>query len=195
MLAFFDSDPGPGDQTMDDGRWTMGADESVSLPPSSIVHRPSSAAGPHIPVLLDPVISGLQVRPNGTYIDGTVGAGGHASAIMERAHDGRLLGLDTDPTALALAAERLRDHIQAGRVKLVRANFETLDEVATAEGFNEADGVLLDLGVSSMQLDTPARGFSFRSDGPLDMRLDPEGPPTAADLVTPPPGAELADLI
>src|SRR3954468_19170860 len=109
-------------------------------------------AGPHIPVLLKEVIAGLDVRPGGAYIDGTVGAGGHAAAIMERAEGGRLLGLDTDPTALALAGERLRAHIDAGRVRLVRANFETLEEIAAAEGFTEANGVLLDLGVSSMQL-------------------------------------------
>jgi 16S rRNA (cytosine1402-N4)-methyltransferase len=149
----------------------------------------------HIPVLLDEVLEGLHVFPGGSYIDGTVGAGGHAAAIMERAGEGRLLGLDTDPTALALAAERLRPYLERGQVKLVRSNFERLEEVAGAEGFETADGVLLDLGVSSMQLDTPERGFSFRADGPLDMRLDPEGPVTAADLVNSLGEGELADLI
>lgn len=108
---------------------------------------------------------------------------------------GRLLGLDVDPTALALASERLRSYIEAGQARLVRSNFERLDEVAQAEGFVEADGVLLDLGVSSMQLDTPERGFSFRAEGPLDMRLDPSGPVSAADLVNTLPESELADLI
>ena len=150
---------------------------------------------PHVPVLLEQVLDGLQVRPDGVYIDGTVGAGGHAAAIIERAEGGRLLGLDVDPSALTIAAERLRPYIEQGRVKLVRANFDRLDEVAQAEGFAQADGVLLDLGVSSMQLDTPERGFSFRAEGPLDMRLDPDLPVTAADLVNTLPEHELADLI
>jgi 16S rRNA (cytosine1402-N4)-methyltransferase len=150
---------------------------------------------PHIPVLLREVVEGLQPRAGGVYIDGTVGAGGHSFAILERAGMGRLLGLDVDPTALALASERLRSYIEAGQARLVRSNFERLDEVAQAEGFVEADGVLLDLGVSSMQLDTPERGFSFRAEGPLDMRLDPSGPVSAADLVNTLPESELADLI
>jgi len=150
---------------------------------------------PHIPVLLNEVLEGLQVRPGSTYIDGTVGAGGHSAAIMARAEGGRLLGLDVDTTALSIATERLRAYIEAGQVRLVRSNFERLDEIATSEGFEDVDGVLLDLGVSSMQLDTPERGFSFRSEGPLDMRLDPDGPTTAADLVNTLPENELADLI
>ena len=85
--------------------------------------------------------------------------------------------------------------MESGQARLVRGNFEQLAEVARREGFGEVDGVLLDLGVSSMQLDTPDRGFSFRTDGPLDMRLDPEGPVTAADLVNSLPETELADLI
>jgi len=150
---------------------------------------------PHIPVLLEHVLDGLQVRAGGAYIDATVGAGGHSAAIMERAQGGRLLGLDTDPHALALATERLRPYIESGQVRLVRSNFETLEEVARAEGFTQVDGVLLDLGVSSMQLDTPERGFSFRAEGPLDMRLNPDGSVTAADLVNGLPEGELADLI
>lgn len=150
---------------------------------------------PHVSVLLDEVIEGLQVRPEGVYIDATVGAGGHSAAIMSRAEGGRLLGLDADPTALKLAAERLSVYIERGQVLLVRANFEQLEETARSEGFEQVDGVLFDLGVSSMQLDTPERGFSFRTDGPLDMRLDPQGSTTAADLVNSLPEGELADLI
>ncbi len=150
---------------------------------------------PHIPVLLEEVLAGLQVRPGGLYIDGTVGAGGHAAAIIERAEGGQLLGLDVDPDALALAAQRLQPYIHEGRVRLVRANFERLDEVARAEGFVDVHGVLLDLGVSSMQLNEAQRGFSFRAEGPLDMRLDPDLPVTAADLVNTLPERELADLI
>jgi 16S rRNA (cytosine1402-N4)-methyltransferase len=153
-------------------------------------------APPHIPVLLDEVLDGLQVHPGGTYIDGTVGAGGHSVEIMRLAGpDGRLLGLDVDPTALEIAAERLHELIQRGQVRLVQSNFEGLDHVAESEGFSPADGVLLDLGVSSMQLDRPERGFSFRAEGPLDMRLDPRNRTTAATLVNALPENELADLI
>ena len=151
---------------------------------------------PHIPVLLDEVLTGLQLRPDGTYLDGTVGAGGHSAAIMERLGDeGRLLGLDVDPVALGIAGERLRPYIERGQVRLVQSNFERLDEVAEREGFADVDGVLLDLGVSSMQLDSAERGFSFRAEGPLDMRLDPRNPITAADLVNTLPEEELANLI
>lgn len=150
---------------------------------------------PHISVLLNEVIEGLQVRPGGVYVDATVGAGGHSSAMMSRAEGGRLLGLDTDPTALKLAAERLQAYIERGQVRLVRANFEQLEERARAEGFDQVDGVLFDLGVSSMQFDTPERGFSFRTEGPLDMRMDPQGDITAAYLVSNLPEGELADLI
>lgn len=170
--------------------------EIRSQPSETSDRDPRAEVLPHVPVLLREVIEGLRVAPGGVYIDGTVGAGGHSAAIMERAGEsGRLLGLDTDPTALELAAARLQPYIERGQVKLARTNFETLAEVAEAEGFMEADGVLLDLGVSSMQLDRPERGFSFRAEGLLDMRLDPEGPDTAADLVNGLPENELADLI
>ena len=170
-------------------------DHSSSTPESPTSGLLSDAEAPHIPVLVAETLAGLQVRPGGVYIDGTVGAGGHSAAILSRAEGGRLLGLDVDPTALNLAGERLRPYIESGQVKLVQSNFERLDEVALAEGFGEADGILLDLGVSSMQLDTPERGFSFRAEGPLDMRLDPNGPMTAADLVNSLPEGELADII
>lgn len=160
--------------------------------PQSTEPAPSA---PHIPVLLNEVVEGLQVRPGGLYIDATVGAGGHSEAIISRARGGKLLGIDTDPQALALAGERLRTYIESGQVRLARANFEEIAEVAQREGFAEVDGVLFDLGVSSMQLDTPARGFSFRAEGPLDMRLDPERGETAADLVNTLPEDELANLI
>jgi 16S rRNA (cytosine1402-N4)-methyltransferase len=150
---------------------------------------------PHVPVLLEEVLHGLQVRTGGIYIDGTVGAGGHSVAILQAADGVRLLGLDVDPAALDIASERLKTYIEQGRARLVQSNFARLDEVAQQEEFSSVDGVLLDLGVSSMQLDTPERGFSFRTDGPLDMRLDPREPLTAADLVNTLPENELADLI
>jgi 16S rRNA (cytosine1402-N4)-methyltransferase len=149
----------------------------------------------HQSVLYQETLSGLAVIPAGSYIDGTVGAGGHAEGILERSTpDGRLLGLDQDPQALALAEARLAPF--GARALLVHANFATLDEVAARYGFEPVDGVLLDLGVSSMQLDTPARGFSFLAEAPLDMRMDPTtGGPTAADLVNDLPEGELGDLI
>jgi 16S rRNA (cytosine1402-N4)-methyltransferase len=140
-------------------------------------------------------LEGLNVRDGSVYIDGTLGAGGHSEAILRVADGVRLLGLDVDPSALAIAGERLKAYIKEGRARLVRSNFERLDEVAEAEGIAPVDGVLLDLGVSSMQLDRPERGFSFRAGGPLDMRLDPNGPITAADLVNELPEDELADII
>jgi 16S rRNA (cytosine1402-N4)-methyltransferase len=140
-------------------------------------------------------LEGLKILDSGVYVDGTLGAGGHSEAILKAANGVRLLGLDVDPTALAIASERLAKYIAEGRVRLVRTNFERLDEVANAEQFAPVDGVLLDLGVSSMQLDRPERGFSFRADGPLDMRLDPNGPTTAADLVNTLPEEELAAII
>jgi len=154
-----------------------------------------SSVSPHIPVLLEEVIRELQPRPGGSYIDGTVGAGGHSEAILARAGGARLLGLDVDTTALDIVRERLAPYVESGQVRLVQSNFERLDEVATAEGFPQVDGVLLDLGVSSMQLDRPERGFSFRAEGPLDMRLDASDGETAADLVNTLPEEELANLI
>lgn len=150
---------------------------------------------PHIPVLLDEVLQGLQVRPGKTYVDGTLGAGGHSAAILGAADNVKLLGLDVDPLALDLAGKRLQHYIDDGRARLVRSNFSNLDSVAERENMSPVAGVLLDLGVSSMQLDIPERGFSFRAGGPLDMRLDPSGPTTAADLVNGLPENELADLI
>lgn len=163
----------------------------------SLTPQPQSSPGdaPHVPVLLEEVLEGLNLRAGGTCIDGTVGAGGHSAAILEQVEGSRLLGLDVDPAALEIASARLRPYIEAGRARLARSNFERLDEIAEAEGFTPADGVLLDLGVSSMQLDRPERGFSFRAEGPLDMRLDPSLPESAADLVNDLPEGELADLI
>lgn len=148
----------------------------------------------HQPVLYAEVLDALQPKSGGAYIDGTVGAGGHAEGILERsAPDGRLLGLDQDPTALETAAQRLAHFGE--RVVLVRRNFRFLRDVAEAHGFVGVDGILLDLGYSSLQIDDPSRGLSFRADAPLDMRLDPDAPLTAADLVNTLPEDELADLI
>jgi len=127
-------------------------------------------------------------------VDGTVGAGGHARGILEIcAPDGELLGLDRDPHALALARATLAPF--GRRVHLVQASYTTLPQQLARLGWQEVDGILLDLGVSSMQLDAPERGFSFQHDAPLDMRFDPAGPVTAADLVNHLDEEELADLI
>ncbi len=151
--------------------------------------------GIHIPVLFQAVLDGLQVRPGGRYIDATVGGGGHAAGILASSSpDGCLLGLDRDPAAVETAHARLTPY--AGRVVLVCSSFGRLAEIARARDFVPADGVLFDLGLSSLQLADPTRGFAFRTDGPLDMRFDPTtGGPTAADLVNELPAEELAALL
>jgi len=148
----------------------------------------------HVPVLLQEVITALQPQSGGVYIDGTVGAGGHAAAILEAsAPDGQLYGFDQDKQALEIAATNL---IQFGsRVHLVNANFKHLVQTARRLNIPPVNGILLDLGVSSMQFDQPERGFSFQADGPLDMRMNPITGQTAADLVNTLPQDELANLI
>jgi 16S rRNA (cytosine1402-N4)-methyltransferase len=145
----------------------------------------------HFPVMLPQVLEGLRVRPGGTYLDGTLGRGGHAQAVLEKlGPEGRLLLMDKDPEAIA-SAERLfgRDE----RVALYRGSFAALaDWEDTQYGL---DGVLFDLGVSSPQLDVAERGFSFRNDGPLDMRMDPESGESAADWLARAPEAEIADVL
>jgi 16S rRNA (cytosine1402-N4)-methyltransferase len=150
-------------------------------------------SAPHLPVLLDQVLEALAPRSGGQYIDGTVGAGGHAAAILKASSpDGRLLGLDGDTEALDIARETLNSF--GARAILVRSNFNQLNSIATAYGFVPAQGVLLDLGLSSMQLSNPLRGFSFLG-ATLDMRMDSRNETTAAQLVNQLPEGELADLI
>ncbi len=148
----------------------------------------------HIPVLLQEVITALRPQSGSHYLDATVGAGGHAAAILEHSSpDGQLFGFDQDQSALELAAQVLSRFGQ--RVHLFHANFDRLTEVARAQQLPRLDGILLDLGVSSMHLDRSERGFSFQADGPLDMRMDPSSGQTAADLVNHLPEVELANLI
>ncbi len=148
----------------------------------------------HVPVLYQPTIEYLAPRPGGCYIDATLGAGGHAAGILDAsAPNGRLLGLDADPAALLIARENLGRFGE--RVTFVHSNFENLQEVAAAHEFLSADGIVLDIGLSSMQLADTARGFSFLSDGALDMRFNPDLSETAADLVNTLDVDELADLI
>lgn len=145
----------------------------------------------HRPVLLAAALELLDVRPGGFYVDGTLGLAGHACEILRRsAPDGTLLGLDRDAEALEVAREALAPF--GGRVQLAHADYRELPELL---GGRRPDGILLDLGVSSWQLDTPERGFSFRHEGPLDMRLDRSGGQTAGELVNRLPERALADLI
>ncbi len=150
---------------------------------------------PHIPVLLDEVLALLAIAPGAVIVDATVGAGGHAAALLEAAGpEGRLLGIDRDPDALAIARERLAGF--GDRVMLVQGCSDRMAALAAAAGITTADAILMDLGVSSMHLDRAVRGFSFVHDGPLDMRMDPtDAGPTAADLVNTLDEDELADLI
>jgi 16S rRNA (cytosine1402-N4)-methyltransferase len=135
----------------------------------------------HLPVLLSQVVTALAPSAGGWIVDATVGLGGHARALLEAQPGARLLGLDVDPEALDLARERLAAF--GRRVVLVNASYDSLAEIASDQGIAHVDGVLFDLGVSSLQLDTPSRGFSFRHDGPLDMRFGRDGL-TVADLLT-----------
>jgi 16S rRNA (cytosine1402-N4)-methyltransferase len=149
---------------------------------------------PHRPVLYKEIIHALQPHSPGRYVDGTVGAGGHARGILEAcAPDGRLLGLDVDPQALAFARETLAPYGE--RVRLVQASYVTLSDQLAGLGWDAVDGILLDLGASSIQFDTPGRGFSFTQDGPLDMRFGPSAIHSAHELVNDWRQDELADLI
>ncbi len=149
----------------------------------------------HVPVLVNEVVAGLRVAPGGRYIDATVGSGGHAGEILTAsAPDGCLLGLDRDPAALEAASKRLTGF--EGRSELAQASFADLRDVAEARGFVLVDGILFDLGLSSLQLADGERGFSFMADGPLDMRFDPaSGGTTAADLVNTLSQEALADIL
>jgi 16S rRNA (cytosine1402-N4)-methyltransferase len=148
---------------------------------------------PHVPVMEGQVVEGLCPRPGARLVDATVGAGGHAAALLAAAPDTTLLGLDRDPVALDLARRRLAPF--GDRVHLRRASFGALREVLVAEGWPAVDAILLDLGVSSLQLDEPGRGFSFRARGPLDMRMGPDAALAAGEIVNGWTEGELADLI
>lgn len=125
----------------------------------------------HKPVLLNEVIEGLNIRPDGIYVDGTLGGGGHSEEIARRlGPGGRLIGIDRDEDAIRAATERLRPY--GDRVTIVRGNYEDLPDIIHSQGIEKADGILLDLGVSSFQLDEGERGFSYRTEAPLDMRMD-----------------------
>ncbi len=148
----------------------------------------------HEPVLLQQTLDLLALSPRGIYVDGTLGGGGHSAAILQALPDVRLIGIDQDEEALAAAKERLAPF--GDRVQLVHSNFADMCQIVRNLGIQEIDGVLLDIGVSSYQLDSGERGFSYMQDAPLDMRMDRSANvATAADLVNRLPEEELADLI
>ena len=146
----------------------------------------------HIPVLFHETIDSLQIRPDGVYIDGTAGGGGHSQAILDRLQTGLLLSIDQDPDAIAVVTKRF----EGNPCSLVRqANFADMARVAAEAGISRADGVLLDIGVSSYQLDTPERGFSYQSDAPLDMRMDRTQALTAREVVNSYSEQQLREII
>jgi 16S rRNA (cytosine1402-N4)-methyltransferase len=148
----------------------------------------------HQPVLYQEIIHALRPKSTGRYVDGTLGAGGHAAGLLAASEPGGLLlGLDVDPQALSLASQNLAPFGE--RAFLKRAPYTSLSDQMSLLGWESASGILLDLGASSMQFDTPERGFSFLAEGPLDMRFDPSSPLTAAEIVNSWPEDELADVL
>jgi 16S rRNA (cytosine1402-N4)-methyltransferase len=149
---------------------------------------------PHLPVLYHEIITALHPTSPGKYLDATIGAGGHARGILEASSPrGELLGMDLDKQALAIADQRLKHY--NGRYTLVQSSYTRLLDAMQDIGWEEVNGIIIDLGLSSMQLDTPERGFSFRLEGPLDMRFDPERGLSAADLINQSSEKDLADII
>ena len=148
----------------------------------------------HIPVLVKEAVEGLQAKPGGCFIDCTVGMGGHAAAILERiSPQGKLLGIDADPEAIRVAGAKLGDYKEA--VILANDSFANLNAICKNYDFYPVDGILFDLGISSMQLDTAQRGFSFQRDAPLDMRFNPQQELTAHDIINSFSEPELARII
>lgn len=148
----------------------------------------------HEPVMLEECISALQVQRGGRYVDCTVGGGGHAAAILEESSPGgRLIGIDADPHAIRVARGKLKPY--GKDAILVNENFKYLENICTRHGFSPVNGVLFDLGMSSLQLEEAGRGFSFRQDSPLDMRFSDRQDLTAADIVNTYPEVELAQLL
>jgi 16S rRNA (cytosine1402-N4)-methyltransferase len=154
----------------------------------------SGLASPHVSVLYQPIISALRPRSPGRYVDATIGAGGHAWGILDQSKpDGQLLGMDVDPRALELAHQRLFSF--KNRTHLFLSSYTSLSSMLLTLGWDHVDGIVIDLGVSSMQIDSPERGFSFQKDGPLDMRFDPSQPVSASDIVNSYGENDLANLI
>ena len=152
-----------------------------------------TAAALHVPVLIDEVVGALAIQPGATVVDGTFGAGGYSKAFLA-VGAGRVIGFDRDPDAIANGRSLVPDAIESGRLTLVQERFSQMDRVLAERGIGPVDGVALDIGVSSMQIDQPERGFSFQADGPLDMRMDQSGP-TAAEFLNQADEAEIARIL
>lgn len=148
----------------------------------------------HIPVLLEETVAPLARAPGNVFVDGTVGGGGHLARLLERRPDARVYGFDRDAEAIARAEKRFHAEIAAGRLTLIHSSFGELAVALERFGVRSVDGIMLDLGFSSYQVDDPARGFSFLKEGPLDMRLDRRRGPTAADIVNTWEHGELARI-
>jgi 16S rRNA (cytosine1402-N4)-methyltransferase len=147
----------------------------------------------HVPVMLNEVVELLSIRPNGIYIDATLGGGGHTEAVLRKLKGGKMLAIDRDPQMVARARERLAEF--GDRLIALEGNFAEIDRLHSESGLPLADGMLADLGISSIQLEDAPRGFSFDRPGPLDMRMDSQGSLTAAELVNRSRERDLADLI
>src|SRR5207248_2655037 len=148
----------------------------------------------HTPVLLEETMQFLEPGPGKRFIDATLGAGGHTTALLERTEpDGKVLAIDQDESALSSAKATLASF--GSRVTFVHSNFRDLESEAAAQGFIECDGVLADIGISSMMVDDPSRGFSFMREGPLDMRMDRRQPLTAGDVLNTYSEKEIADIL
>lgn len=146
----------------------------------------------HVPVLLDECIDGLNIKPDGIYVDGTLGGAGHSSVIASKIRNGRLIGIDKDDDALTSSKERLKKY---NFVTFVKSDFKNYKNILSELGIDKVDGILLDLGVSSYQIDTAERGFSFKHNGPLDMRMDKTQSFSAYDVVNGYSESELAKII
>jgi len=158
----------------------MAGRRTLNAPPKTSKTGTGPVGAAHVSVMMGEVVEWLRPRPGARLLDATVGLGGHAAALLSAAPDTRLLGLDRDPAALAGARDRLR--LYEERVQLRQASFVDAAANLAGAGWDAADAVLLDLGVSSLQLDSAERGFAFQREGPLDMRMDPSGALTAAEI-------------
>ena len=148
----------------------------------------------HVSVLLNETVDGLNIKPDGIYVDGTLGGAGHAFQVVSRLSEGgHLIGIDQDAAAIEAATERLAPF--KDRVTIVRSNYEHMPKIVRDLGYDHVDGILLDLGVSSYQLDTAERGFTYREDVPLDMRMDQRQEKTARDIVNTYSEAQLFHMI
>jgi 16S rRNA (cytosine1402-N4)-methyltransferase len=163
----------------------MAGVENNELNARDSAEHPLEHASPyHAPVLCNAVIEGIVTEPAGTYVDATMGGGGHTAALLSALEEeGRVIGLDRDPDAIEAVSMRLAPEIKEGRLRVLKGNFSDADVLLKSEGIDAIDGALMDLGVSSHQLNEAARGFSFRENGPLDMRMDREAHDTAAGFL------------